>query len=124
MANQLRVAVDVGSQFHQVAIGDGSGRLLEEFRVDHRNVGFEHFFERIDRYRSDDVRVAMEGYNGWARPLGQQVLDRRWRLRTIGVRSIIVLSRGELTPFWNNKKYYPKPRNAGLFLVSWLGCAR
>lgn len=83
MANPLRVAVDVGSQFHQVAVGDGSGRLLEEFRVDHRRAGFEHFFERIDRYRADDVRVAMEGYNGWARPLDQQVLDRRWRLYNV-----------------------------------------
>ena len=30
--NTLRVAVDVGSRFHQVAIGDGSGKLLDEFR--------------------------------------------------------------------------------------------
>ena len=81
--NQLRVAVDVGSRFHQVAVGDGSGRLLEEFRVDHRSAGFEEFFARIDRYHADEVRVAMEGYNGWARPLDQQVLDRAWRLYNV-----------------------------------------
>ena len=80
MANELRVAVDVGSQFHQVAIGDSNGALLEEFRINHQRVGFEQFFERIGRYRATDVRVAMEGYNGWARPLDQQVLDRGWRL--------------------------------------------
>ena len=81
--NQLRVAVDVGSRFHQVAVGDGSGRLLEEFRVDHRSAGFGEFFARIDRYHADEVRVAMEGYNGWARPLDQQVLDRAWRLYNV-----------------------------------------
>ena len=58
--NQLRVAVDVGSRFHRVAVGDESGRLLEEFRVDHRSAGFEDFFARIDRYRAEEVRVAME----------------------------------------------------------------
>ena len=29
MANQLRLAVDVGSQCHQVAVSDGSGQLAE-----------------------------------------------------------------------------------------------
>ena len=33
MANELRVAVDVGSQFHQVAVGDSSGALLEQKRL-------------------------------------------------------------------------------------------
>jgi transposase len=83
MADELRVAVDVGSRFHQVAVGDGSGVLLEEFRIDHRDAGFERFFERIDRHGAVDVRVAMEGYNGWARPLDQQVLDRGWRLYNV-----------------------------------------
>jgi hypothetical protein len=31
MTTPLLVAVDVGSQFHQVAVGDGSGRLIDEF---------------------------------------------------------------------------------------------
>ena len=83
MANELRVAVDVGSQFHQVAIGDSNGTLLEEFRINHQRAGFEQFFERIDRYHATDVRVAMEGYNGWARPLDQQVLDRGWPLYNV-----------------------------------------
>lgn len=29
------------------------------------------------------IRVAMEGYNGWARPLDQQVLARGWRLYNV-----------------------------------------
>lgn len=83
MMNTLRVAVDVGSRFHQVAIGDGSGRLLDEFQIDHGREGFEQFFARIGRHPATDVRVAMEGYNGWARPLDQQVLARGWRLYNV-----------------------------------------
>ena len=83
MANELRVAVDVGSRFHQVAVGDEKGRLLEEFRIDHLRSGFDDFFERIARHRARDIRVAMEGYNGWARPLDQQVMDRGWRLYNV-----------------------------------------
>lgn len=81
--NELRVAVDVGSRFHQVAIGDGSGHLLDEFQIDHGRAGFEQFFERVTRHKASDVRVAMEGYNGWARPLDQQVLAHGWRLYNV-----------------------------------------
>lgn len=80
MTKALRVAVDVGSRFHQVVVGDAEGVLLDAFRVDHRRAGFDAFFERIGRHGATDVRVAMEGYNGWARPLDQQVLARGWRL--------------------------------------------
>ncbi len=78
--SELRVAIDVGSRFHQVAVGDDAGNLMEEFRIDHNQKGFAGFFERIGKHGSGDVRVAMEGYNGWARPLDQQVLARGWRL--------------------------------------------
>ena len=80
MVASIRVAVDVGSRFHSVAVGDPTGQLLDEFTIDHRRDGFERFFARIDRYQARDVRVAMEGYGGWARPLDQQVLARGWRL--------------------------------------------
>jgi transposase len=79
----LRVAIDVGSRFHQVAIGDGGGQLLDEFQIDHGRAGFEQFFARVCQHAATDVRVAMEGYNGWARPLDQQVLARGWRLYNV-----------------------------------------
>lgn len=44
---------------------------------------FAHFFDRIERHGAAYVRVAMEGYNGWARPLDKQVLARGWRLYSI-----------------------------------------
>lgn len=73
MAAELHVAVDVGSRFHQVAVG----KLIDEFRIDHQQAGFSCFFERIEQHGLRDIRVAMEGYNGWARPLDQQVLAPR-----------------------------------------------
>lgn len=83
MAVELRVAVDVGSRFHQVAIGNAGGELIDEFRIDHRDTGFNQFFTRIEQHGQRDIRVAMEGYNGWARPLDQQVLARGWRLYNV-----------------------------------------
>ena len=69
MTAGLRVAVDVGSRFHQVAVGTVGGELVDEFRIDHRSSGFSRFFDRIERHGAVDVGVAMEGYNGWAWPL-------------------------------------------------------
>ena len=79
---ELQVAVDVGSQCHRVAIGDAEGRLLEEFDVEHTAAGLSGFFTRVERVRARcgwPVAVAMEGHNGWARPLDRQVLLRGWR---------------------------------------------
>lgn len=83
MKEAIRVAIDVGSQFHQVAIGDEAGEVLEEFGIDHARQGFADFFARIGRHHASDIRVAMEGYNGWARPLDQQILARGWRLYNV-----------------------------------------
>lgn len=86
MNTPLLVAVDVGSRFHQVAVGDSSGCVLDEFRIDHDPRGFATFFERVERHRctpDQRVRVAMEGYNGWARPLDSQTLERGWDLYNV-----------------------------------------
>lgn len=83
MTSPLLVAVDVGSRFHQVAVGDADGRLIDEFRIDHSPSGFSSFFTRIERHRGAPgqiVQVAMEGYNGWARPLDSQTLAHGWEL--------------------------------------------
>ena len=83
---QLQVAVDVGCRRHRVAVGDVAGELLEEFDVEHSAVGLADFFTRIERLRVKfgwPVAVAMEGYNGWARPLDRQVLPRGWRLYNV-----------------------------------------
>ncbi len=83
---ELQVAVDVGSQRHRVAIGDVQGRVLEEFDVEHTAAGLGGFFARVEGVQARcgwPVAVAMEGHNGWARPLDRQVLLRGWRLYNV-----------------------------------------
>jgi transposase len=80
---EIRVSVDVGSRSHRVAIGLSSGEVLEEFEIAHRVEGFEDFFSRIERHRKGNsygVAVAMEGFNGYARPLDSMVRQRGYRL--------------------------------------------
>lgn len=82
-AIELRVSVDVGYRRHSVAIGSSSGEVLEEFEIEHRPEGFHEFFSRIEKHRktkSSPVAVAMEGYNGYARPLDSMVRGRGYRL--------------------------------------------
>jgi transposase len=82
-ALELRVSVDVGYRRHSVALGLSSGEVLEEFEIDHRPEGFQEFFSRIEKHhkpKSCAVAVAMEGYNGYARPLDSLVRERGYRL--------------------------------------------
>ena len=83
---ELRVSVDVGYRRHSVAIGLPSGEVLEEFEIEHRLEGFQDFFSRIEKHnpkQSYSVAVAMEGYNGYARPLDGMVRQRGYRLYNI-----------------------------------------
>jgi transposase len=83
---EVRVSVDVGYRSHSVAIGLPSGEVLEEFEIAHRPEGFEQFFSRIEKHqkaRGCGVAVAMEGYNGYARPLDGMVRRRGYRLYNI-----------------------------------------
>lgn len=84
--SDIRVSVDVGSRRHSVAIGLPSGQILDEFDMDHRPEGFNLFFQRIEDYQQrygGEVSVAMEGYNGWARPLDTMVRSHGYRLFNI-----------------------------------------
>jgi transposase len=86
MTLELRVAVDVGSARHRVAVGLSDGVLIEEFDVSHDAAGLSFFFERIGRHERErglPVAVAMEGYNGYARPLDRRVLGRGYRLYNV-----------------------------------------
>ena len=81
--SELRVSVDVGYRRHSVAMGLSSGEVLEEFEIEHRPEGFQEFFSRIEKHRAKKnyaVAVAMEGYNGYARPLDSMVRERGYRL--------------------------------------------
>lgn len=85
-SKELRVSVDVGYRRHSVAIGLPSGEILEEFEIEHRLEGFQDFFSRIEKHNHNkgySVAVAMEGYNGYARPLDSLVRQRGYRLYNI-----------------------------------------
>ncbi|GBE15867.1 transposase [bacterium BMS3Abin14] len=78
--------MDVGCYGHSVAIGLADGALIEEFEIDHSPEGFCHFFGRIARQEAKydlPVSVAMEGYNGYARPLDRLVRLKNYRLFNI-----------------------------------------
>ena len=82
----LQVAVDIGSRTHYVAIGHSEGQIVDEFTIPHTQEGFSLFFQRLEqqqRVYALPVRVAMEGYNGWARPLDTEVLRRGYRLYNV-----------------------------------------
>ena len=84
--SEIRVSVDVGCHVHSVAIGLSGGEVIDEFEVDHNPEGFRHFFARISRCEKKygfPVSVAMEGYNGYARPLDRMVRLRDYRLFNI-----------------------------------------
>lgn len=84
--SDIRVSVDVGCRHHSVAVGLPNGQVLDEFDMEHRPEGFSLFFNRIDQVRRQyggAVSVAMEGYNGWARPLDTLVRSHGYRLFNI-----------------------------------------
>jgi transposase len=83
MESELQVAIDVGSRVHRVAVGDADGHILDQFDVHHTARGMDAFFERIELLPHGTVAVAMEGYNGWARPLDQRILARGWKLYNV-----------------------------------------
>lgn len=83
---EIRVSLDIGCRHHSVAIGLADGELLDEFEIEHTKAGFELFFNKISRHEAQyklPVSIAMEGYNGYARPLDQMIRARNYRLFNI-----------------------------------------
>jgi transposase len=84
---ELQVAIDVGARRHRVAVGERDGTVLEEFDVEHTSMGLSGFIGRLKALQAMRggcaVAVAMEGFNGWARPLDRAVLACGWRLYNV-----------------------------------------
>jgi len=86
MVPQLHVGIDVGCKKHRIGIADSQGRILEEFDTLHTEAGFREFFHRVDHYKETlglPVAVAMEGYNGYARPLDQLIQEKGYILYNV-----------------------------------------
>ncbi|MDI6868584.1 MAG: IS110 family transposase [Coprothermobacterota bacterium] len=86
MGPHIRVGLDVGSKSYQVGIAGPDGTILEEFTITHSQEGFQKFFSSIERHQKEvdlPVEVAMEGYNGCARPLDQLIKKKGYRLYNV-----------------------------------------
>ncbi len=85
-AHEIRVCMDIGSQKHYVAIGLSTGEHIDEFELLHTPNGIEQFFVRLDNLQAKyglPISVAMEGYNGYARPIDTYVLEKGYRLYNV-----------------------------------------
>jgi len=83
MDSHLCVGIDIGYKNHRVGIADSDGQILEEFDISHTQVGFEEFFRRVEEHREQlnlPVAVAMEGFNGYGRPLDRLIQQKGYRL--------------------------------------------
>lgn len=84
--NQILVAIDIGARQHRVAIAGPHGQVLEEFDLAHTTPGFRDFFARIGVHEQRlklPVAIAMEGFNGHARPLDTQIRMRGYPLYNV-----------------------------------------
>ena len=85
-SKELYVSIDVGCYQHDISVGLSSGDFLGRFEINHNKAGFADFFEQIEQYRKQSngtVSVAMEGYNGHARPLDRMIQATEYRLLNI-----------------------------------------
>lgn len=85
-SHALHVSVDTGCYHHHAAVGLSNGEYLGSFEFAHNKAGFATFFAEIDDYEQQsngDVCIAMEGYNGHARPLDRMIQLRDYRLFNI-----------------------------------------
>ena len=86
MTPYVRVGIDVGCKAHRVGISGPDGSILEEFDISHTDTGFCDFFRRVEQHREElglPVAVAMEGFNGYARPLDRQVQQKGYALYNV-----------------------------------------
>ncbi len=82
----IRVGIDVGCKGHRVGVAGPDGVLLDEFDISHTREGFEDFFRRVGHHEQErklPVAVAMEGFNGYARPLDREIRTHGWRLYNV-----------------------------------------
>lgn len=83
---EIRVCMDIGSKCHRVAMGLSDGKLLEEFDVPHTSPGIENFFAKLASYEKQyqlPLSIAMEAYNGHARPIDQYALAKGYRVLNV-----------------------------------------
>ncbi len=84
--SELRICLDIGSVRHYVAIGLSTGERIDGFYLNHTSEDIEQFFEKIEKLRISynmPVVMAMEGFNGYARPIDRYALDHGYSLYSV-----------------------------------------
>jgi hypothetical protein len=120
---EVRVSIDIGCHQHRVAIGLSHGEVLEEFDRAHQAEGFDHFFDRIAAYEQQyacPVAVAMEGFNGYARPLDTMIRTRDYRLYNINYLTLLIRTQGFRHAKLLHPRQHPLPQQ-GCFRVGRVG---
>jgi len=85
-SQELHVSIDVGCYQHDISVGLADGAFLGHFEINHNKAGFADFFDKVEKYKTQSngsVSVAMEGYNGHARPLDRMIQSKQYRLLNI-----------------------------------------
>jgi transposase len=83
---ELRVCMDIGNKKHHVAVGLSSGEIIDRFDLCHTPNAITTFFQKIKIYEEQyslPVAIAMEGYNGYARPMDKIALSKGYRLLNV-----------------------------------------
>jgi transposase len=86
LSSKILVCVDIGCQKHYVAMAlstHDSLQRLDGFPISHTPDGIDFFFKRLEEVKQAHqlpIHVAMEGYNGYARPIDTYVLEHGHRL--------------------------------------------
>ncbi len=92
---ELHVSIDVGCYQHDISVGLADGTFLGRFEINHNKIGFSDFFEKIEHYKMQSngtASVAMEGYNGHARPLDRMFQSKPYRLLNINKLNMCLFS--------------------------------
>ena len=78
--------MDIGSAEHHVIIGLSGGEILSEFKLLHSSTDIRNFLDRIEQFQKKydlPVAVAMEAYNGYARPIDKYIQNEGYRLLNV-----------------------------------------
>lgn len=86
MQQFLAVGIDVGSQTHRIAVMNPQGKIIDRWSTKHRYTDFKKAARRmqaLSREYNLPVIVGIEGYNGYASPFDQYLMDQGITLKQI-----------------------------------------
>jgi len=82
----LAVGIDIGSQTHRIAVMSPRGQIIDQWFVKHRYADFKKAARRmqaLSREYNLPLIVGIEGYNGYASPFDQYLMDQGITIKQI-----------------------------------------